>query len=690
MSRTYRLGPAPTPRASLVDFERHLDAEQLAAARAPLGPVLVIAGAGSGKTRTLVFRLVHLLEQGIPPEGILLLTFTNRAAREMLDRAAELVGALPGIDPRRLQGGTFHRMGHRVLRRHAERLGFPPGFGILDTEDQRDLVAACIADLGLSVGRRRFPRADWVAALLSESVNTQRTLGELLAARYDRFADLEPELVRVAHRYRERKLAMGVMDFDDLLLHWQRLLAEHAEVRAELQARYEAILVDEYQDTNRIQADIVERLAGNRRNVTVVGDDAQSIYSFRGADLTNILEFPVRFSGCAIHRLTANHRSRPQILALANASIAHNTRQFPKDLRAMREDGPLPVLVPARDAVQQAAFVAQRILELRDEGFPLREIAVLYRAHHQSMELQIELARRGIPFHVRSGVRFFEQAHIKDVLCFLRLAHNPADELAFRRAVRLFSGIGAKTADRLWTAFSGAAGSAADRLGTLELPAIRSTAGYEAFRRLVAAVAELLAAPGTAIETVLSSMYEEHLRTSFLNADARVEDIRQLAAWAAQFPDANAFLAEVSLLSDLSAQDVVEAAEKDEFVTLSSIHRAKGLEWRAVFLIWLAEGHFPIPAATADPVEEEEERRCFYVAVTRARDELYLCHPILAAPRDGERILLRPSRFLQELDGERKGLWERWSLEEGSEEEAVAPPDREALRQAAGKLLEGD
>src|SRR5690606_36396012 len=242
-------------------------------------------------------------------------------------------------------------------------------------------------------------------------------------------------------------------------------------------------------------------------------------------------------------------------------SIAHNTRQFPKDLRAMREDGPLPVLVPARDAVQQAAFVAQRILELRDEGFPLREIAVLYRAHHQSMELQIELARRGIPFHVRSGVRFFEQAHIKDVLCFLRLAHNPADELAFRRAVRLFSGIGAKTADRLWTAFSGAAGSAADRLGTLELPAIRSTAGYEAFRRLVAAVAEFLAAPGTAIETVLSSMYEEHLRTSFLNADARVEDIRQLAAWAAQFPDANAFLAEVSLLSDLSAQDVVEAAE---------------------------------------------------------------------------------------------------------------------------------
>lgn len=694
MSRTYRLRAAPAATRSLIDFEKHLDSEQLAAARAPMGPTLIIAGAGSGKTRTLVFRLAHFLEQGIPPERILLLTFTNRAAREMLERAAELTSSLPGIDPRRLQGGTFHRIGHRTLRRHAEPLGFAAGFGILDAEDQRDLLATCISDLGLSVGRRRFPKADLVSALLSEAVNTQRPIPEVLARRYPRFEGFAGEMIEVSRLYRERKRALNVMDFDDLLLHWQRLLAEFPDVRAELQERYEAILVDEYQDTNRIQAEIVERLAGNRRNITVVGDDAQSIYSFRGADLTNILEFPARYPGCQVHRLTGNHRSSPQILALANASIARNTRQFPKELRALRDDGSLPVLVPARDAVQQAAFVAQRILELRDEGLPLEEIAVLYRAHYQSMEIQIELSRRGIPYQVRSGQRFFEQAHIKDVLAFLRVAMNPADELAFRRVVRLFPGIGSKSADALWESFVRAGGSTAERLAAMETPPLRALAGWKRCKETLEAIAqpESLAAPGTAIGIVLERGYRDHLRESFLNADARTEDIEQLAAYAAQFPDANEFLSEVSLLTEFSAEDVEGPVEKDEHVTLSSIHRAKGLEWKAVFLIWLAEGHFPTVAAMGDPLEEEEERRCFYVALTRAKDELYLTQPILAAPRDGERHILRPSRFLQELQGEKAGLWERWSLEEGGEggEEEGAPPGREALRETARKLLGED
>lgn len=691
-ARTYRLRAAPTVQRSLIAFEKHLDEEQLAAARAPAGPTLIIAGAGSGKTRTLVFRLAHFLEQGIPPERILLLTFTNRAAREMLERAAELAASLPGIDPRRLQGGTFHRMGHRTLRRHAERLGFEPGFGILDAEDQRDLLSACISDLGLSVGRRRFPKADLVAAILSEAVNTQRPIPEVLARKYPRFEGLASETIEVARRYGERKRALHAMDFDDLLLHWQRLLAEFPEVRAELQARYEAILVDEYQDTNRIQAEIVERLAGNRKNVTVVGDDAQSIYSFRGADLTNILEFPARYPGCQVHRLTGNHRSTPQILSLANASIARNTRQFPKELRPLREAGATPVLVPARDAVQQAAFLAQRILELRDEGLALEDIAVLYRAHYQSMEIQIELSRRGIPYQVRSGQRFFEQAHIKDVLSFLRVATNPADELAFRRVVRLFPGIGSKSADALWEAFARSGGPTAERLAGMETPPLRAQAGWERCRRTLEAIAPAQAAeaPGTAIETVLACGYRDHLRESFLNADDRSEDIEQLAAYAAQFSDVTEFLSEVGLLTELSAEDVGAAEEKDEYVTLSSIHRAKGLEWRAVFLVWLAEGHFPTAASMGDPLEEEEERRCFYVALTRACDELYLTQPILAAPRDGERHILRPSRFLQELEGEKAGLWERWSLEEGGEGGGDAPAEalsREALRQTARKLL---
>jgi len=694
-SRTYRLRP-PTGSAarSSIDYRAHLDDEQFEAVHAPMGPVLVIAGAGAGKTRTLVFRLARMLEQGIAPERILLLTFTNRAAKEMLDRAAQLVSHLPGFDARRLQGGTFHRIGHRILRRYAERLGYSPGFGILDAEDRRDLVGACIADLGLAVGKRRFPRGDVVAAILSEVANTQRPLEEVLARRYPRFEVLAPEIAAVARRYEERKRELDLMDFDDLLLRWRDLLVGHAAVRAELQSLYEAILVDEYQDTNRVQAELVERMAGERRNVTVVGDDAQAIYSFRGAELTNILEFPARYPGCRIYRLTANHRSTPQILALANASIARNVRQYPKELRSRRADGPLPVVVPAADAVQQAAFVAQRILELRDEGVPLEEIGVLYRAHYQAMELQFELSRRGIPFEVRSGLRFFEHAHVKDVLAFLRLATNPADELAFRRVVRLFPGIGSGTAERLWEAFRGAEGSTAERLATMPEPLVRSRAGWLQCRRTLEAVSspDALAAPGTAIERVLDLGYRDHLRESFVDADARVEDLRQLAAYAAQFPDALAFLSEVSLLTELAAEDVVAAEPPDESVTLSSIHRAKGLEWRLVFVVWLAEGHFPTATSISDPNQIEEERRCFYVALTRARDELYLVHPVLAAPRDGERHILRPSRFLTEL-AEESGLWETWNLtEEGIGEEAAAPapPSRSELLQIARRLVDDE
>jgi len=691
-SRTYRLRPPSGGATRLaIDYRAHLDDEQFAAVCAPMGPVLVIAGAGAGKTRTLVFRLARMLEQGIAPERILLLTFTNRAAREMLDRAAQLVSHLPGFDARRLQGGTFHRIGHRILRRHAERLGYTPGFGILDAEDRRDLVGACIADLGLSVGKRRFPRADVVAAILSEAVNTQRSLEEVLARRYPRFEALAREIAAVGRRYEARKRELDLMDFDDLLLRWRELLVGHAEVRAELQSLYEAILVDEYQDTNRVQAELVERMSGERRNVTVVGDDAQAIYSFRGAELTNILEFPARYPGCQIHRLTANHRSTPQILALANASIARNVRQYPKELRSRRSDGPLPVVVPAADAVQQAAFVAQRVLELRDEGVALKEIGILYRAHYQAMELQFELSRRGIPFQVRSGLRFFEHAHVKDVLAFLRLATNPADELAFRRVVRLFPGIGSGTAERLWEAFRSAGGSTAERLASMPEPMVRARAGWLQCRRTLEAVSspEALAAPGTAIELVLEHGYRDHLRESFVDAEARAEDLRQLAAYASQFPDALAFLSEVSLLTELAAEDVVAAEPPDEFLTLSSIHRAKGLEWRVVFVVWLAEGHFPTATSISDPSQLEEERRCFYVALTRARDELYLVHPVLAAPRDGERHILRPSRFLTELSDE-PGLWETWNLAEEVEEESAppSPPSRSELIQIARRLVD--
>src|SRR5512140_5340 len=448
MPRRYQLKTATAPERAL-NYEGLLNDQQIAVVEAGEGPILVIAGAGSGKTRTLTWRVARLLADGVQPEAILLLTFTNKAAREMLRRVEEVCR----VDTRRIEGGTFHHVAHQVLREHAEHLGYQRGYSILDREDSRDVMAAAIADCGLAVGARRFPKADVLIDLVSMAVNTQTPLADVVADRRSQFAPLTDDVLRVARRYAERKHAMNAMDFDDLLMNWKVLLAEHEPVRRALAGRYRHVLVDEYQDTNRLQGDVVDLLAAEQRNLCVVGDDAQSIYSFRGAHFANILEFKQRYPDARRFDLTVNYRSTPQILSLANASIAANVRQFEKELTSVRPDGTLPAVVPCREVQQQAAFVAQRVLELRDEGIPLPEIAVLYRAHHHSMEIQFELARRGIPFVVRSGVRFLEQQHIKDVLSYLRFARNPGDELALKRALRLAPGVGTATADAVWNAF---------------------------------------------------------------------------------------------------------------------------------------------------------------------------------------------------------------------------------------------
>ncbi|HMC35938.1 MAG TPA: ATP-dependent helicase, partial [Myxococcales bacterium] len=361
--RRYALKSAQ-PRRGLVDFDSELNDEQRAVALSPQGPTLVIAGAGSGKTRTLTYRVARLIEEGVAPDRILLLTFTNKAAREMMARVA----ALCRIDGRKLVGGTFHHVAHGLLRDHGARLGYGDQFGLLDREDAKDLMASATADLGLGVGQRRFPRADVLVDLYSTAVNTQRPIADVLARERPQFGALEEEILRVARRFAERKTQMNAMDFDDLLMNWKRLLVEVPQTCQVLQGKFDAILVDEYQDTNLLEGEIVDRMAALHRNALVVGDDAQSIYSFRGAHFENILAFPERYPECRQFKLTVNYRSTPQILALANHSIACNARQFPKQLSACREDGVLPALVPLRDVHQQAEFVAQRILELREEG----------------------------------------------------------------------------------------------------------------------------------------------------------------------------------------------------------------------------------------------------------------------------------------------------------------------------------
>src|SRR5437016_4173587 len=622
--RRYALKSAQ-PRRGLVDFDSELNDEQRAVALSPQGPTLVIAGAGSGKTRTLTYRVARLIEEGVAPDRILLLTFTNKAAREMMARVA----ALCRIDGRKLVGGTFHHVAHGLLRDHGARLGYGDRFGLLDREDTKELMASATADLGLGVGQRRFPRADVLVDLYSTAVNTQRPIADVLARERPQFGALEEEILRVARRFAERKAQMNAMDFDDLLMNWQRLLVEVPQTCQALQGKFDAILVDEYQDTNLLQGEIVDRMAALHRNALVVGDDAQSIYSFRGAHFENILAFPERYP---------------------------DSRQFK-----------LPVLVPLRDVHQQAEFVAQRILELREEGIPLRETAVLYRAHHHAMELQMELARRGIPFYVRAGVRFFEQAHIKDVLAHLRFVQNPLDELSFKRVVKLAPGIGAASADALW-----AQGEQWLRMGRdprtqldslTQLVPPKARPGLRTLGGALQTLVAMRSQPSEMIRCILDEGgYGEALKQRYANAQARHDDVLQLADYALQAESLEQLLADLTLLDSLEAEDVVEGAEPDEKITLSSVHQAKGLEWRAVFLIWLADGRFPSAPALRVPDGEEEERRLFYLAVTRAKDELYLTYPMMQEERDQARLLLRPSRFLDELPGS-PPPYEKWAIE---------------------------
>src|SRR5437868_10564189 len=450
MSRQYTLQRAPRSTSIHVDYAAELNEQQLAAVTAPPGPILVIAGAGSGKTRTLTYRVAYLLENGIDPQNILLLTFTNKAAREMLNRVANL---LP-VDAGGLWGGTFHSVGNRILRRHGTALDYSSGFSIMDREDQKDLIDTVVASAGIDPKEIRFPKGDVLAEIFSFVVNTEKPLEELLAEKFPYFLPLLDKIHDVHERYEKKKKAANSMDFDDLLQKTLSMCQQHERIAEFYRRKFQFILVDEYQDTNKIQADLVDLLARDHRNVMVVGDDAQSIYSWRGANFQNILEFPKRYPDAQVFKIEMNYRSVPEILEVANAAIAANLQQFRKHLSATRDSKALkPALVALRDGAEQAQFVAQRILELRDENVALNDIAVLYRAHYHAVELQLELSRRGIPYQITSGIRFFEQAHIKDVTSFIRFVANPRDQVAFNRMVKLLPGIGDRTAENLWQAW---------------------------------------------------------------------------------------------------------------------------------------------------------------------------------------------------------------------------------------------
>jgi DNA helicase-2/ATP-dependent DNA helicase PcrA len=698
--RRYTLKPAPKPKKPYrVPYEDQLNSEQLEVVMAGEGPMLVIAGAGSGKTRTLTYRVSRLIEDGTDPSDILLLTFTNKASREMLSRVEELVT----IDTRRIWGGTFHSIGNRLLRHHAEAIGYRSNFTILDEEDSKEMMESAVSSLGIKTLEKRFPKGDVLIDIYSFLINTRTPLELHLEDNYPHFMMFGDEIVNVFRRYKERKRGANAMDFDDLLVFWKVLLDDHAEIAESLRRRFRHILVDEYQDTNKLQADIIDAMASVRRNVMVVGDDAQSIYSFRGASFENILTFPLRFPDATIHKLETNYRSTRQILQLANASIAANRFQFRKELQAVRGDGPDPAVVGVDDVYEQAAFVAQRILELRDEGESLGHIAVLYRSHYQSLELQMELTRRNIPYEIRSGVRFFEQAHIKDVLAYLKVVTNTRDELSWKRMLKLYPKIGEKTAAEVWGRISESVNPLERFLKGLDVSGRGAAGSMKSAASLLRVLSgdSMKRNPSESIRLIVERGYGDYARSKFPNAQARLDDLEQLSQYALRYEDVEEFLAEVALANPIAGEDVAVVGPEDEKIVLSSVHQAKGLEWRAVFVIWLADGRFPsqralrvpggiirvkpdllhealplLEGATQDaPVidaegtrelvipGEEEERRLFYVAVTRAVQELYLVFPVMARDRGGMDILMEPSRFVRELPGD---VYEKWVI--GSED----------------------
>jgi len=685
MSRQYHLQRTHSSFSGAIDYASELNKQQLAAVTAPPGPLLVIAGAGSGKTRTLTYRVAYLLENGVDARNILLLTFTNKAARQMLDRVSNL---LP-VDAAGIWGGTFHSIGNRMLRRHGSALGYSSGFTIMDREDQKDLIATVVASSGIDPKEMRFPKADVLADIFSFVVNTERPMEELLAEKFPYFVPLLEQIKDVQVRYERKKKATNSLDFDDLLEKTLRMLLEHEHIARFYRRQFQFILVDEYQDTNKIQADFIDLLAREHQNVMVVGDDAQSIYSWRGANFQNILEFPKRYPNAQVFRIELNYRSVPEILEVANSAIAANVKQFKKNLSATRDSKAMkPALIALNDGSEQAQFVAQRVLELRDEGVELNEIAVLYRAHYHAVELQLEFSRRGIPYQITSGIRFFEQAHIKDVAAFIRFVANPRDEVAFKRMVRLLPGIGGKIAENLWSGWEKSLDSApvaavADRGPESTTPATEAAAarhhGHSIGERLLklnvstrsrkmweqlAQTLDEIAPngkpnpPSAMIVSVVEAIYDDYAKANFTNYELRREDLNQLASFARQFNDAQEFLSQLALISNVDAEPAPNAAADNEAVNLSSVHQAKGLEFHTVFVIWLTDGMFPSSRSLETRDAIEEERRLFYVAITRARDELYLSYSHMRLNAGFGDVFQRPSRFLKEIPNELLEDWE--------------------------------
>jgi DNA helicase II / ATP-dependent DNA helicase PcrA len=630
---------------SRVDLN-NLNESQYAAVTTISGPVLVIAGAGSGKTRTLVYRVAHLLDQGVAPENILLLTFTRKAAQEMLWRAGQLINDSCS----RVVGGTFHGIANMLLRRYGSFLGFGSSFTIIDRADAEGIVNLLKSSLDLGGKGRQFPSKRIIINMISGAVNKSMALEDLIYAQYSHLSEYLEDILNLQSHYADFKRDHGLMDYDDLLTNWKRLLAEVPEARMAISTRFSHIMVDEYQDTNLVQADIIRLAAFTHDNVMAVGDDSQSIYSFRGADFFNIMRFPQIFPDTRIIKLEENYRSTQPILTLTNDIIRNATDKYTKTLFTRIEGNRKPNLFAAMDERQEAQFVAQKIRQLHQEGTPLDEIAVLFRSGFHSFKLEMELGAGGMDFEKRGGLKLTESAHMKDVLSFLRILINPKDNLSWNRILLLLEKIGPKTAQKITTAIA----TSDDPFATLT--------GYPAgtgWKKGLAELADLFRrlrdndSPPVLFDIVME--YYEPLFCIIYADDypKRKRDLDQLKTIIAAYDNLQAFVDDTAL--DPPEADIrMEAADRKKLV-LSTIHSAKGLEWEVVFVIGLADGRFPHPSAEPGG-QWEEERRLLYVAATRAKKRLYLCYPRDLMTPDRRFVRVGMSPFLAEL---RPGLYDR-------------------------------
>ncbi|MEO7599258.1 MAG: ATP-dependent helicase [Opitutus sp.] len=650
----FSLDQRPPTDIPPIDFRAQLNDEQFAAVTAEPGPMLVLAGAGSGKTRTLTYRVAYLLSRGVKPGEILLLTFTNKAAKEMLHRVQDLTG----VEPQRFWGGTFHSLGHRALRIYGEAIGLPKNFTILDADESESLLKQVVEhEDKVFFKDKTNPRPGPLFNVLSLARNTQLSIAGTVKKHFPQYDEIVHRFPAFATAYEKKKREQNVVDYDDLLELWLKLLSDAPEVAQYFAHRFRHVLVDEYQDTNTIQSQIVDKLAAHHC-VMAVGDDAQCIYSWRGANFDNIMTYPDRHPGTVIHRIETNYRSTPEILNLANGVLLAQPkgRHFDKELRAARGHAQKPFVVQTMDDREQAEFILKRIRALvEDDGVSLNEIAILYRSHFLALEVQLALSRAGLPYHITSGVKFFERQHIRDLVALLRFVYNPSDAQAWQRIAILLPKVGEKGAIKIYNAaLDHARLMQKNLIDVLPTDDVKSKVAKDArddwdnFCASLAQVAESMHSgkPPDVIATAIEGWYGDYLKGAFADYLDRLDELKAMIGFAQRFDEMQDMLAQIVLLNGETSDRHVEP--NTEAIKLTTVHQAKGLEYDVVFVIGLADGQFP-GRRSIEAGDVEEERRLFYVAVTRARNELYLSYPKVATRAGPGGMMLTPSRFILEL-----------------------------------------